>query len=145
MNKEQKGLTLISLIVMIVVLLILSVITYESVNINQEEAKGHTLESEIKMVQNAVLQRKTEADLTRTSYYDLPGENISKEEVQKIMSDNVLKGEDGEYKSLTPDTIQELGISNTEDTYIVNYRTGEVINQSEYGKYDVNLYLYATE
>lgn len=145
MNKNQKGLTLISLIVMIVVLLILSVITYKSVNINQREAKGHTLESEIKMVQNAVLQRKTEADLTRTSYDDLPGENISKEEVQKIMSDNVLKGEDGEYKSLTPDTIQELGISSTEDTYIVNYRTGEVINQSEYGKYDVNLYLYATE
>lgn len=145
MNKNQKGLTLISLIVMIVVLLILSVITYKSVNINQREAKGHTLESEIKMVQNAVLQRKTEADLTRTSYDDLPGENISKEEVQKIMSDNVLKGEDGEYKSITPDTIQELGISSTEDTYIVNYRTGEVINQSEYGKYDVNLYLYATE
>lgn len=145
MNKNQKGLTLISLIVMIVVLLILAVVTYKTVNVNQNEAKGHTLESEIKMVQNAVLQRKTEADLTRTSYDDLPGENISKEEVQKIMSDNVLKGEDGEYKSLTPDTIQELGISSTEDTYIVNYRTGEVINQSEYGKYDVNLYLYATE
>ena len=145
MNKNQKGLTLISLIVMIVVLLILAVVTYKTVNINQEEAKGHTLESEIKMVQNAVLQRKTEADLTRTSYDDLPGENISKEEVQQIMSDNVLKGEDGEYKSLTPDTIQELGISSTEDTYIVNYRTGEVINQSKYGKFDVNLYLYATE
>ena len=117
MNKNQKGLTLISLIVMIVVLLILAVVTYKTVNINQEEAKGHTLESEIKMVQNAVLQRKTEADLTRTSYDDLPGENISKEEVQQIMSDNVLKGEDGEYKSLTPDTIQELGISSTEDSY----------------------------
>ena len=97
------------------------------------------------MVQHAVLQRKTQTDLTKTEYDDLPGTNISKSEVQSIANNVDLKGEDGDYKQLDTSALKELGITNTEDTYIVNYKTGEVINKDKFDTFDKKLYIYSKE
>lgn len=156
---SEKGITLLALVITIVVLIILASIT---VNIGKEgikESKEDAMLSELAMVQNAILQRKTKADLTNEEY---PGEtiteaNINLEETIEEINDNRASGEeeisrkdsdDSHYYFLSTENggLEELGITNSEDAYIVNYETGEVINYTTKltgtGK---PLYIYARE
>ena len=71
------------------------------------------------------------------------GKPISNNEIQQELVDVNLKGKDGEYKILDESNLNELGISNTQDTYIVNYKTGEVINRTNYNSFERKLYLSA--
>lgn len=143
MKNNDRGITFIALIITVLSILILAGITYTKYEVNKENTISKVLNSEIEMVKNAVLERKTQADLTRTEYNQLPGDDIEKSQVQSIVGDIELVGEDGEYKLLNPESLEKLGITNVRDSYIVNYRTGEVINKDQYGKYkDAQLYVY---
>lgn len=156
---SEKGITLLALVITIVVLIILASIT---VNIGKEgikESKEDAMLSELAMVQNAILQRKTKADLTQEDY---PGETIATaginlEEVIEEINDNRASGEEeiskkdsdnNHYYFLSTENggLEALGITNSEDAYIVNYETGEVINYTTKltgtGK---PLYIYARE
>ena len=156
---HEKGITLLALIITIIVLIILASIT---INIDKNEiieSKEDTMLTELAMVQNAILQRKTKADLTGEEY---PGEtiidaNIDLKETIKEINDKKASEEkeitrkdedDSHYYLLTTENgaLEELGITNSEDAYIVNYETGEVINYTtkltETGK---PLYIYAVE
>ena len=156
---SEKGITLLALVITIVVLIILASIT---VNIGKEgikESKEDAMLSELAMVQNAILQRKTKADLTQEDY---PGETmetagINLEEVIEEINDNKASGEEeiskkdsdnNHYYFLSTENggLEALGITNSEDAYIVNYETGEVINYTTKltgtGK---PLYIYAKE
>ncbi len=156
---NEKGITLLALVITIVVLIILASIT---VNIGKEgikESKEDAMLSELAMVQNAILQRKTKADLTQEDY---PGETIATaginlEEVIEEINDNRASGEEeiskkdsdnNHYYFLSTENggLEALGITNSEDAYIVNYETGEVINYTTKltgtGK---PLYIYARE
>ena len=156
---NEKGITLLALVITIVVLVILASIT---VNIGKEgikESKEDAMLSELAMVQNAILQRKTKADLTQEDY---PGETIATaginlEEVIEEINDNRASGEEeiskkdsdnNHYYFLSTENggLEALGITNSEDAYIVNYETGEVINYTTKltgtGK---PLYIYAKE
>lgn len=156
---NEKGITLLALVITIVVLIILASIT---VNIGKEgikESKEDAMLSELAMVQNAILQRKTKADLTQEDY---PGETmatagINLEEVIEEINDNKASGEEeiskkdsdnNHYYFLSTENggLEALGITNSEDAYIVNYETGEVINYTTKltgtGK---PLYIYAKE
>ena len=156
---SEKGITLLALVITIVVLIILASIT---VNIGKEgikESKEDAMLSELAMVQNAILQRKTKADLTQEDY---PGETIATaginlEEVIEEINDNRASGEEeiskkdsdnNHYYFLSTENggLEALGITNSEDAYIVNYETGEVINYTTRltgtGK---PLYIYARE
>ena len=139
--KNQKGITLIALVITIIVLLILAGITINMSVRGTQESEEDVLLSELGMIQNAILQRKTKADLTRESY---PGETITK---AGINLDNVIANinankateedmvtrkdtNDGHYYVLTNSNngFRNLGIKSAKDEYIVNYETGEVIN-----------------
>ena len=105
------------------------------------------------------MQRKTKADLTDEDY---PGEtiieaNINLEKTIEEMNDHRASGEEeiikkdddnSNYYFLSTENggLEELGITNSEDAYIVNYETGEIINYTtkltETGK---PLYIYAIE
>ena len=158
MNHE-KGITLLALVITIIVLIILA---STIVNISQngiKQSKEDTMLSELGIVQNAILQRKTKADLTDEDY---PGEiiieaNINLEETIEEINNNRASGEEeitkkdddnSNYYFLSTENggLEELGITNSEDAYIVNYETGEVINYTtkltETGK---PLYIYARE
>ena len=143
MKKDEKGITLVALLIIILLLSIIAGIIFAEINVSKDNSGGQIAESELKMVQNAILQTKTKANLTRTNYEDLPGNNISKEEVQNIAKGISLKGEDGEYKLLDKEKLQEIGITNTDNTYIVNYNTGEVINKDEFYEFGKPLYIYS--
>ena len=138
---HEKGITLLALVITIVVLIILASITINIGKDGIKESKENTMLSELGMVQNAILQRKTKADLTNETY---PGEtiteaNINLEETIQEINDNRASGEeeisrkdsdDSHYYFLSTENggLEELGITNSEDAYIVNYETGEVIN-----------------
>ena len=143
MKKDEKGITLVAIVIMIILLLIIAGITFSGINRNTENTASQVAESELKMVQNAVLQVKTKSSLTRTNYADLPGSDISKEEVQNIAKGIPLKGEEWEYKLLDKEALQEIGVTNTEDTYIVNYNTGEAINKDKFNEFEKPLYIYS--
>ena len=156
---HEKGITLLALVITIVVLIILASITINIGKDGIKESKENTMLSELGMVQNAILQRKTKADLTNETY---PGEtiteaNINLEETIQKINDNRASGEeeisrkdsdDSHYYFLSTENggLEELGITNSEDAYIVNYETGEVINYTTKltgtGK---PLYIYAKE
>ena len=156
--KNQKGITLIALVVIIVVLLILAGITINMGTQSIKDSREDTLLSELGMVQNAILQRKTKADLTDEAY---PGDKIDIATVNSVIAeinsqqtgeDIELKdnseGKENNYYLLTTSNngLNNLGITKSENEYIVNYETGEVINSTtkvtESGK---PLYIYAKE
>ncbi len=157
--KNEKGITLIALVVTIVVLLILAGITINIGTQSIKDSREDALLSELGMVQNAVLQRKTKADLTTNEAY--PGDKIDIATVNSVIAeinsqqteeDIELKdnseGKESNYYLLTTSNngLNNLGITNSESEYIVNYETGEVINSTtkvtESGK---PLYIYAKE
>ncbi len=157
--KKQKGITLIALVITIIVLLILAGITINMSARGTQESEEDVLLSELGMIQNAILQRKTKADLTGESY---PGETITKAGIKLddvIANINANKASeedtitrkdtnDGHYYVLTNSNngFRDLEIKSAKDEYIVNYETGEVINYTtnvtESGK---PLYIYARE
>ena len=140
-RKNQEGITLIALTITIIVLLILAGITINMGTSNIKDSKEKALLTELGMVQNAILQRKTKVDLTDEEY---PGEVITSTSVdldqiiQDINANKAAEEEtvdrkddnDEDYYLLTNTNngLADLGITNSEDEYIVNYETGEVIN-----------------
>ena len=72
-QNNQKGITLLALVITIVVLIILTSITINIGKNEITESKEDTMLSELKIVQNAILQKKTKADLIEEAY---PGQTI---------------------------------------------------------------------
>ena len=157
--KNEKGITLLALVITMIILMILVGITINIGKNGITESREDAMLSELGIVQNAILQRKTKADLTGENY---PGEtiteaNINLEETIEESNNNRTSGEeeisrkdrdDSHYYFLSTENggLEELGITNSEDAYIVNYETGEVINYTTKltgtGK---PLYIYAKE
>lgn len=148
MNKrENKGITLVALVITIVILLIISGISITGTITGKKETQESVQISELKMIQQAILERYTKAQLTKET---LPGTSIDISEVQSMINEinnkteeNInLKGKD--YKRLNKSDLEKLGITGEEDSYIVNYNTGEVINEtSKTTKSGKALYIYA--
>ena len=157
--KNEKGITLLALVITMIILMILVGITINIGKNGITESREDAMLSELGIVQNAILQRKTKADLTGENY---PGEtiteaNINLEETIEEINNNRTSGEeeisrkdrdDSHYYFLSTENggLEALGITNSEDAYIVNYETGEVINYTTKltgtGK---PLYIYAKE
>lgn len=140
--RENKGVTLIALVITIIILLIIASISIESGITGAEKATENKLFSELKMVQHAILERYTRVMLTKE---ELPGKKLEQQEINELeqkLNGESLKGK--EYYKITKNNLEELGITETIDEYIVNYQTGEVYNNTRHktisGKV---LYIYA--
>lgn len=131
--RENKGITIVSLSITISLLLIIAGISITGALIGVKETEETKLISELTIIQHAILERYTSSILTKEP---LPGEIIEKSEVQTIIDemnqicneDITLKGK--EYKRLTKQELKNIGIDNQEYSYIVNYKTGEIINET---------------
>lgn len=147
--RKTNGVTLVALIITVILLLIISGISITGTLRGHKETKEASQISELNMIQHAILERYTKAQLTKE---ELPGTTITQNDVQTIIDeikditgeDITLKGK--EYKELSISDLEKLGVTNEEDTFIVNYKTGEVINATkkvtESGK---ALYVYSRE
>lgn len=131
--RENKGITLVALVITIIVLIIISGISITGTVKNQKEAQENVQITELTMIQHAVLERYIKAQLTKEQ---LPGAKIDKQQVETIVNEinttagtNInLKGT--EYFQLNNEDLKKIGITGNEDIYIVNYKTGEVINKT---------------
>ena len=135
--RKNKGITMVALVITIIILLILAGISVTGVLRGIDETNESTQISQLEMVQHALLERKTKAQFTKEEL--LPGTEISKENLEKVLNEIkektnqeiILKGEIQDYKELNTTDLENLGISKDNDTYIVNYKTGEVINKTK--------------
>lgn len=129
---NNKGITLISLVITIILMAIIAGVSIVGTSNYNKKAIEIKQMDELKMVQHSALERYTKSKLTGEV---LPGEQINKSDAEEIINNNnlniTLKGTENEYKRLNQSALEELGFSNTSDTYIVNYRTGEVLNETK--------------
>lgn len=149
-TKENKGITLVALVITIVVLLIIASITIYSGTINVDGIKSKNKVAELEMVKHAVLEQYSKYDLTKNEVY-LIGTVVPQTEMNTIASSmgirlvTIPSTYDGkDYYRLSPSDLQKIGVTNTKDTYIVNYVSGEVINDTvRVTKNGDQLYTYA--
>lgn len=134
MARENRGITLIALVVTIVILLILSGITIYGGNNSLKTTKSNKLQAELEMVQHACLEKYTEYKVTKNesllagtpiSFAD--AEALAEEMEHSLPEENVG---DQPYYRLYPSQMEKLGLSEGEDTYIINYEKGIVMNET---------------
>ncbi len=132
--KNQRGITIISLVITIIVLIIVSGIGItmgtEAITTSQDSK----LTSELLMVQHAVLEQYTKYQTTKDIAY-LVGNKMEKEEVQQVAENLGVtlvaipqNYSHQDYYRLDKASLRQIGIQDTDDEYIVNYISGEVIN-----------------
>lgn len=132
--KKQKGITLVSLVITIIILLIISSIGINFGINGINSTKDSKLEAELNMVQHAVLEQYAKYKTTKDIVY-LVGNKVSEEQLKDITSElgitlvnipDTYSNKD--YYKLDKASLNEIGIRDTYDEYIVNYISGEVIN-----------------
>lgn len=150
--RKDKGITLTALVITVVLLLIISGISITGTLRGNEEARETSQISELNIIQHAILERYTKAQLKKETLETLPGITMNIDEVQTIIEEiNSISGESitlkgTEYKQLSIADLKNLGIKKEDDTFIVNYKTGEVINKSKkVTKSGKALYIYSKE
>ena len=118
--KNNKGVTLAVLVITIIILLIIAGVTITVGFTSTDKYIDSELESEIRMVQTAVI-----------SQYD---KYLIVKDTELLVGDkcdqNGNLNEAGEYNLLESEDLIKIGMKNPKDTFIVNYRTGEVINKT---------------
>ena len=132
--KTQKGITLVALAITVIVLLIVSLITVNFGINGISNIKDSRLEAELNMVQHAILEQYTKYKTTKNIAY-LVGNKVSQEQLNEISNElgitlvnipNTYSNKD--YYKLDKASLKEIGIQETNDEYIINYISGEVIN-----------------
>lgn len=132
--RKNKGITIISLIVTIIILIILAGTTITITTNIIPSSKDSKYISELNIVQHAVFEQYTKYNLLKNDEL-LVGDKVEESKIREIATElgiTLVQIPDGytaiDYYRLDKATLLDLGISNTEDEYIVNYTTGEVIN-----------------
>ena len=141
--KNESGITLIALVTTILVILILSAITINLGTQNVAENGDNRLNAELGIVQHAILERYTKASLTGET---LPGTPATDDQINKMVSVIGSKKDTNKenYYVINSTNAGNLGITNIEYEYIINYITGEVFNLTkETTSTGEALYIYA--
>ena len=135
--KNNKGITLVALVITIIILLILASITVYMGSDSIKDSKENILLTEVRMVQHAALERYTQESLMNSNI--LPGTPYSsmdeiKNDITELSSEekltNLLNNNQtpSDYYYLETADLEEMQITNTEDSYIINYKLGLAIN-----------------
>ncbi len=140
--KQEKGITIIALVLVIILLMILAGVAIGIGDANVDSALDAKLQGELQMVQHAVLEQYVKYKTTLNENYII-GRDYE-EQIQNFMNKNyggeilTLKNADDrqekykKYYYLTRVDLEEIGIQESEYSYIVNYYTGEVMNADKF-------------
>ena len=130
MERTDKGITLVALLITIIVILILASVSIYMGSQNVNETKENILKTEINIVKNAVLQQYSKYKTTEEALY-LIGNRVSDAEISNIIGRTYESHSDEEkFYELSQQDVETIGIENADDTYIVNY-VGDVIIKYE--------------
>ena len=136
--KKENGVTLVSLIITIIVMIIIASIPLNMSYKSIDESKDEKLNSELLIVGQAVINEYEKAVLLGyTINSAIPsnyvGTKIAIEELPEGISWEINEEPIQFYKSyyeILPEELKQIGIEKATDTYIVNYYTGEVYNET---------------
>jgi len=129
--KNEKGITILALIVTIIVMTIITFTVFYSAKGIDKSTEDDMLFMELKTVQHIVLQEYNKKLVLgdKYNYIGIPTTNIS-DYNQKL--GNKLK-ENTIYYILGKDDLEKIGAKNVNSKYyLVCYETGEVANISEF-------------
>lgn len=157
--RNEKGVTLTALSVTIIVLMILLSITVNLGVDSINSTKDRKLQAELEMVQQACISEYTKAkELGYLKSSGIPenyvGEKISASSLPSLTtglswvydSSSEPSEDYKKYYRLTKDDLTSMNILNSEHTYIVNYYTGEVYNETKRVTSEgVSLYIQSVE
>ena len=132
--KEEKGITIASLVITFILLLIIATVGVNMSIGGINSVKDSKLSGELQMVQHAVLEQYTKYKTTRNSVY-LVGNIITREEALSLANEigvtlvNIPETYlNKDYYKLDKTALEEIGIKDATDEFVVNYVSGEVIN-----------------
>lgn len=133
-HEDRQGVMMVVLAITLAIIFILAGI---GVNIGVESVKttqDSKLTYELEVVQHAVLEQYMKYKTTKNKSY-LVGNKMEQQEVEELASQlgitlvNIPDTYDNkDYYQLDKASLLEIGISNTDDEYVINYISGEVIN-----------------
>lgn len=150
--RKNKGITLIALVITIVVLIVVAAVGSYAGTESLKDAKEKKQIAELNMMRQPVLENYTKYVTTNNSKY-IRGQEVPYADMQNLINKIndeaiktvTLKATKGYYRLSTKD-LEEMGITQVEDTYIVNYQTGEIINETlKVTRTGIPLYTYSTE
>lgn len=151
--KNEKGVTMASLVVTIIILLIILSISLNLGLISTDDTKSNKMQAELQMIQQVAVSEYVKAQkLNYTNSVETPPNYVGTiidvldlpMEIDWQLTENPIERYKA-YYVVTPEQLAEIEVLNAEDTYIVNYYTGEVYNKTQ--KEDLNgnvLYITAT-
>jgi len=145
-KSNEKGVTLIALVVTVIVLLILAGVgTYEGIE-NIKVAKDKSQWSQLNMVQHAILERYAEYKLTGDSDLII-GQKVTNADIASILTtdERELLENNGDYYILDENDFKKLGITQSKNKYLVNYETGEVYDMTNKKDPNGERYLYISK
>ena len=126
---NQKGITLITLVITIIILIIITgVVTYsglESINISQKTA----FISELEMIQAKVnvIYEERKASLEKIEYYNTIGQDISNLDLGGLTESLGETSKEG-FRLFKPTDLDKLGLDNINQEILINYDTREVVS-----------------
>ena len=137
--KSKSGITLVILMITVLVMFIIAGTTIYIGIREVQSSKENKLLSEVEIVNHAVYEAYLNYVRTKNTSF-LVGQPLENSDVANLSSsigvkfvtipnnyDDVLK----QYYRLTPSDLEDIGIYKSEDVYVVNYLTGEVINETK--------------
>ena len=123
--KNNKGISLITLIVTIIVIIILAgVAIYTGYTYNIQKATSTKIYTEMNAISTAVSERGKEHRIDNEAY-PYVGTALSNDSPQEVGGVSYGDG----YYLVKPEELKEIGVKNVTRDYIVNYTTGEVISK----------------
>ena len=152
MMKNKKGITLVSLVVTILIMVILIGIGITAAYTSINDVKDNKLMTELGIVRQAIMEQYALAEAVNQTkipkdsdnkvafWIGEPKEN-AKSELDFLSIENPIYQEQIYYE-LAPVDLKKIGVNDAKDTYIVNYSTGEVYNETTKTTSDDTTLLY---
>lgn len=124
--RNNKGITLVALVITIIILLIIAGISVTEFVINIDSVNEDVLQTELTVIQNAVLQRYTKYMVSQNEDI-LVGSTVTG--LSSLDWSSLGISNTTNYKQLSDSDLANLGISeyNADYIYVVNYVSGDVI------------------
>ena len=129
MRENQKGITLISLVITIVVLAIITGIAVSASTDSIKSAKRTAFITELEMIQEKVntIYEKRKLNEEDVAYYNSLGQDVSKVEASKLLQ--ILKGQSSMgYLYFSKEDLKKLDLDNISQDVIINFSTRDVIS-----------------
>lgn len=123
--RQNKGITLVVLITTVIVMIMIAGVTVVVASNWINKSQSIKLQSEIMIVKQAISERYMKY-LTIKDASILVGDN-SKTTQYSLIGITL----DSNYYELSKTDMKNLNLDNITDTYIVNYKTQEVINKTQ--------------